>query len=64
MFKVWLNSIKKKLNNVPITTPSTLGPKALPKSGGRIGVDSNASSGRSRKHFIRWAKGNSGEQPT
>lgn len=47
-----------------MTTPSTLGPKALPNSGCRIGVDSNASSGRSRKHFIKCECGSSGEQFT
>lgn len=55
---------KSILANLPITTPSILGPNALPNSGGRMGVDSNASSGRSRKHFIKWACGNSGEQLT
>lgn len=49
---------------LPMTTPSTLGPNALSKSGWRIGVDSNASSGRSRKHFINCESGKSGEQLT
>lgn len=36
--------------HLPITTPSTLGPKAYAKSGACTGADSSASSGRSRKH--------------
>lgn len=49
---------------LPITTPSIVGPNALPKSGCRIGVDSKPSSGRSRKHFINCECGKSGEQLT
>lgn len=55
---------QENFKNLPITTPSTLGPNALPKSGGRTGVDSKASRGRSRRHFIRCEYGNSGEQLT
>lgn len=51
-------------NHSPITTPSTLGPNALPNSGWRIGVDINASNERSRKHFNRCECGKSGEQFT
>lgn len=37
--------------NSPITTPSTLGPKALPNSGNRMGVDRSEFIGTSRRHF-------------
>ena len=39
--------------NLPITTPSTLGPKALPNSGKRMGVDRSEFIGTSRRHFIK-----------
>lgn len=61
----WANKFySKKYQNLPITTPSTLGPNALPKSGWRIGVDSNTSSGWSRKHFNNCEYDKSGEQLT
>lgn len=37
--------------NLPITTPSTLGPNALPNSGNRMGVDRSEVIGTSRRHF-------------